>query len=173
MSKNPTLTPLTGKALVQLLMVSQQNPYIIIPQTANVRRKCEAKLLAFTQPRDHKFRVDLEEAMKADAVVILKPFAGTQPFTFNEQENLCIVQIADIEAWSPKPLEVTASEHSDGAVPRCHFCGPACPGKSSNAMLMVDGPEGYYCPRCLKNKHGKVIDPDAVTLTEEEERRGI
>jgi hypothetical protein len=161
-----------GKALVQLMNVDiQAGTSLVIPETANIRRKCGAKLLAFQLGRKHhpNEREDLVEAMKADAVVILKPFAGTQPFVFDGHENLCIVSVDDIEAWSPDAIDLTDTENSDGAVPRCKWCGPARPEKSTNAMLMVEGPEGYYCPRCMMDKHGKVVDPDAVTLSEQEE----
>jgi len=113
-------------------------------------------------------RVDLDKAMKAEAVIVLKPYAGTQTFAYGTEENLCIVLIEDIEAWSPESLGIEQEEDADGSVPRCHYCGPADASRSSNAMMMVEGPRGYYCPRCLCDKNGTVIDPDEVTLSDEE-----
>jgi hypothetical protein len=161
------LKPLPGKALVQLQGFFTNAGTIIIPDIATVRTKCEAKLICYggltTRP-------DLEAAMKADACIILKPYAGTQTFSWEDHDDLCIVLIEDIEAWSPVPLNVKQSEHADGAAPRCHYCGPAIASKSSNAMLLVDGPTGYYCPRCYRDKAGFTVDPDAVTLSEDESR---
>ena len=165
------IKPMPGKALVQLMgFYDTLAGEIVIPDSVSARRKCEARLLAFSQSMKAKERVDLAEAMKADAVIILKAYAGTQPFSRNDKDNLCIVKLDDIEAWSPEPLRIDHNKHSDGAVPRCHFCGPARARQSSNAMLMVEGPEGFYCPRCCKDRNGIVVDPDKVTLTEEEER---
>jgi len=168
--KKIDIKPMPGKALIQLKGFYENTGSIVIPENVAVRRKCEAKLLAFTQSMKEKERVDLQDAMKADAVIVLKPYAGTQPFSRDGEDNLCIVRVSDIEAYSPEPIGAEHGEHSDGAVPRCHFCGPARANQSSNAMLMVQGPEGYYCPRCLKDKNGIVVDPDKVTLSEREER---
>jgi len=164
------ITPLPGKALIRLKGFYENAGSIVIPDMAQTRRKCEAKLIAFSQSMKAKERVDLAAAMEADAVVIIKPFAGTRPFTHTGEENLCIVRVSDIEAWSPKPLNVEHGQHADGTVPRCHYCGPARSAQSSNAMLMVEGPEGFYCPRCLRDRNGVIVDPDKAILTDEEER---
>ena len=136
------LKPMRGKALVQLKHYFENTTGLHLPDTVASRRKCEAKLIAY----------------------------APQTFSRGTEENLCIVLIEDIEAWSPESLGVEHGQNADGAVPRCHYCGPADTSVSSNAMLMVDGPQGYFCPRCLRDKNGKAIDPDEVTLTEEEER---
>jgi hypothetical protein len=169
--KDRTIYPMRGKALVQLMNVDiQAGTSIIIPETANIRRKCGAKLLAFKLRHDQhpEERRDLIECMDTeDSVVILKPFAGTQPFSFDGHDNLCMVSVDDIEAWTPDAKEL---EEGQSRMPeRCKWCGPARAELSTNAMLMVEGPRCMYCPRCLKNKHGNVIDPDEVTLTDEEE----
>ena len=164
------LKPMRGKALVQLKHYFENTTGLHLPDTVASRRKCEAKLITYAPHKGAKDRHDLFEALKAEAVIILKPYAGTQTFSRGTEENLCIVLIEDIEAWSPESLGVEHGQNADGAVPRCHYCGPADTSVSSNAMLMVDGPQGYFCPRCLRDKNGKAIDPDEVTLTEEEER---
>ncbi len=157
------ITPTPGRALVQLKGFYESAGDIVIPELAKVRRKCEAKLLSFTAQKGKWPRADLLEVQYyEDAVIILKPYAGTDPFTWDGVEHLSMVSLDDIEAWSPEPLNLDHSEHAQGAVPRCGFCGPAISQVSSNAELLVQGPRGYYCSRCLKDQNGIVVDPDEV-----------
>ena len=168
--KKTGIRPTKGKALIQLQKFYADTGPIIVPQTVEARTKCEAKLLAFTPLPGPRNRPDLDEALEKDAVIICKPYSGLSPFSRGGLDDLCVIAIEDIEAWSPQSIDVERSHGADGAVPRCKFCGPAVPGTSTNAMMMVEGPEGYYCPRCHKDKNGRVVDPDKVVMSEDQLR---
>ena len=161
-----------GKALVQLQGRFDNEGSIVLPEVVKTRRKCEARLLAYTHDKESRRLRYIDDALMSEkAVVILLPYAGTEMFSHDGFDNLCIIRITDIVAWSPESLALDQSRDADGAVPRCHFCGPAVASKSSNAMLMVEGPNGYYCPRCMKDTNGIVADPDEITLSKAEEEQ--
>ena len=168
-----TITPTPGKALIQLQGFYDTAVGIVIPETAGGRRKCEAKLLSFTEPKGSRPREDLLKIIdNEDAVIIVKAYSGFDPFTWFGMKNLTIIAIDDIEAFSPEPLNLDHSEYAQGAVPRCGFCGPAISRVSSNAELLVQGPRGYYCPRCNKDQNGVKINPDEILpITDDQAHR--
>lgn len=162
--------PMPGKALVKLKSYYENTGDIIVPDIVSSRKKCEAELLAFMLPRGERERPDLSEAMETDgAVIIMKPYAGVNPFDWGDDKQVTIINLEDIEAWCPESLGLDHSEHSDGAIPRCKECGPAKARISSNGHLMVEGPRGYYCPRCLKDRNGIKVDPDEILPVSDDE----
>jgi len=166
MKKLKHIKALPGKVVVQLdNYFDGIEGLIVIPGASSVRKKTTGVVIDIVPTQNStKYDCDEQTALLGQRVLV-KPFAGCKPFTYGTLVNLCIFYIDDVEAIVEKAADI---KPSDGAVPRCKFCGPANPRVSSNAMLMQDSPQGYYCTRCMKNESGQIVDPDAADVSDGE-----
>lgn len=166
MKKATRIKALPGRAVIQLDDYWQGiEGSIIIPGAASVRKKTTGTVIDIV-PTPNSTKYDFDEQISlVGKRVLVKPYAGCKPFDYGTLTNVSVFYVDDIEAIVEGVSDI---KPSDGAVPRCKYCGPAKASISSNAMIMQDSAQGYYCPRCYKNERGVVIDPDKVTVSDGE-----
>jgi co-chaperonin GroES (HSP10) len=163
MTEQIKVTALPGNALVRF------EPYwdkvtgmIVVPEAILKRRKTTGIILSIATTRRAPISKAVEEAALAGKRVLVKPWIGATIYDIDGFGEFSVVKIEDIEAIVGEDSGV---ELSDGAVPRCKHCGPAKSSESTNAMIMQDSAQGYYCPRCMRGFNGEIVDPDKATVS--------
>lgn len=172
------VTPTPGRAIIRLdPAFLEQEGAIIIPETVQGRKALSGTVLEINP---ETFRRKCRNCcwLQAQGRSCIKCGGKTKPIQpvydgYSESltgkrvavegltitqisADMCIVAISDITATLPASDNVKLST---GQIPRCPHCGPSKTG-TSNATLMVNSANGYYCPRCMRFEDGRrYVDP--------------
>jgi len=157
------ITPLAGKALVQLEPYWQEATTLELPDSVKNRKKTIGTVIEITPPMFAKPERFWDCLSLKGKRVLVKPYSGTQQFSYNGMDGLVIVPITDIEAYTEGAASI---EPRDGPALRCKWCGPAKADVSSNAPFLVDSPNGMYCIRCGRGVNGEMVDHEEVKVSD-------
>ena len=157
------ITPLAGKALIQLEPLWKDRTTFIFPDSVKNRKNTIGLVIAITPPMDARPEVFAAALALKGKRVLVTPYSGAQQFSYNGMDGLVIVPIDDIEAYVDGNEAVVSQ---DGPSLRCKWCGPAKGEVSTNAPFLVDSPNGPYCIRCGRGLNGEMVDHEEVKVSD-------
>lgn len=163
------LKPLPGYMIVKLESLYKDTGLIEIPERFKAARHVIATIVEFSMRSIDRRALGTE--LKIGNRIITTLSGGRHlsedmwmyPITLIRRDiNNRKYRDSGIEAIVSDTVDLSA--HSQ-EIERCQFCGDAQSGIHQN-MIMVDG----VCPRCGKDKYGKIPDKSLKVSDEERER---